>query len=172
MSAECWLAVVGYESSYEVSDRGRVRGLDRIDAAGRQWRGLVLRLIAHGDGHMHVSLSMGGVVRTHFVHRLVLAAFVGPCPEGHEVCHGNGRPDDNRLSNLRYGTQSANTLDRVRHGAHHQSRKTHCPQGHEYDEGNTYRRPNRTNRECRTCMRERTRVNMRAVRTAKEGATP
>ncbi len=30
--------------------------------------------------------------------------------------------------------------------------KTHCPQGHPYSEANTYRRPSRGHRECRTCM--------------------
>ena len=36
-------------------------------------------------------------------------------------------------------------------GEHH-AKKTHCPQGHEYDEANTYRW--RTSRYCRTCMSE------------------
>lgn len=34
------------------------------------------------------------------------------------------------------------------------ARKTHCPQGHEYDEANTYVRPT-GQRVCRTCHRER-----------------
>jgi hypothetical protein len=42
------------------------------------------------------------------VHRLVLLAFVGPCPAGHEVLHLNHQPADNRLENLRYGTRSEN----------------------------------------------------------------
>ena len=36
-----------------------------------------------------------------------------------------------------------------------QSAKTHCPQGHPYDEANTYRYPNTGHRRCRTCHRER-----------------
>jgi DNA-binding transcriptional regulator YiaG len=50
-----------------------------------------------------------------FVHRLVMLAFVGPCPAGHEVRHINGDPSDNRLVNLRYGTRSENQKDRARH---------------------------------------------------------
>lgn len=46
----------------------------------------------------------------------MLAAFVGPCPEGLEVCHLDGDPLNNRLSNLRYDTRSANNLDKVGHG--------------------------------------------------------
>ena len=52
------------------------------------------------------------------VHRLVLEAFVGPCPEGHEGCHNDGNPLNNRLSNLRWDTPSANNRDKERHGTH------------------------------------------------------
>ena len=39
-------------------------------------------------------------------------------------------------------------------GGQHEARKTRCPQGHPYDEANTYTDPNGY-RECRTCRRER-----------------
>lgn len=42
------------------------------------------------------------------MHLLVLAAFVGPRPEGCESLHLNHFPWDNRLVNLRYGTRSEN----------------------------------------------------------------
>lgn len=51
-----------------------------------------------------------------YVHRLVLEAFVGPCPEGMQCCHKNGDPTDNRLENLRWDTASANHLDKRKHG--------------------------------------------------------
>lgn len=51
------------------------------------------------------------------VHRLVLEAFVGPCPEGMEACHD---PDpcrgNNSLLNLRWGTKTSNCKDRDMHG--------------------------------------------------------
>ena len=50
------------------------------------------------------------------VHRLVLKTYVGPCPSGMECRHLNGNPADNRLKNLKWGTQSENQLDSVRHG--------------------------------------------------------
>jgi hypothetical protein len=37
----------------------------------------------------------------------------------------------------------------------HQSRRTHCPQGHPYDEANTYFHPKSNKRACRTCGRIR-----------------
>lgn len=51
------------------------------------------------------------------VHRLVAEAFLGPCPEGLEVCHNNGIKTDNRPSNLRYDTHKANGEDASRHGS-------------------------------------------------------
>ncbi len=51
-----------------------------------------------------------------YVHRLVLEAFVGPCPEGMQCRHDNGNPHDNRLENLQWGTPLDNMKDKIRHG--------------------------------------------------------
>jgi len=48
--------------------------------------------------------------------KLVLLAFVGPCPPGMEACHENGDPADNRIENLSWGTHTDNMADRIRHG--------------------------------------------------------
>lgn len=50
-----------------------------------------------------------------YIHRLVLEAFVGPCPEGMEARHINGDHQDNRLENLCWGTKEENMKDRVLH---------------------------------------------------------
>jgi hypothetical protein len=50
------------------------------------------------------------------IHRLVMLAFVGECPEGKEVNHINGKKYDNRLSNLEYVTRSENIRHAVRLG--------------------------------------------------------
>lgn len=54
--------------------------------------------------------------RHHYVHRLVCAAFHGPCPAGHETCHRNGRHHDNVSTNVYWGTHKQNTADSVRLG--------------------------------------------------------
>lgn len=123
---ERWLPVSGFEGLYEVSDRGRVRSLDRVlpyerrdQYSGRallierRRKGQLLRPGRQSDGHVSVSLGRGHSVN---VHILVLQTFVGPCPDGHEALHWNDVPDDNRLSNLRWGTRSDNLLDAVRNG--------------------------------------------------------
>jgi hypothetical protein len=50
------------------------------------------------------------------IHRLVLEAFYGTCPDGFEACHNNGDKLDNRLSNLRWDTHKSNIQDSYRHG--------------------------------------------------------
>ena len=46
----------------------------------------------------------------------MLEAYVGPKPKGMETRHLNGNRQDNRLSNLSYGSHSDNQQDAVRHG--------------------------------------------------------
>lgn len=50
------------------------------------------------------------------IHRLVLQAFVGPCPDGMECRHLNGDSVDNRIENLAWGTKKENIADIRRHG--------------------------------------------------------
>lgn len=51
------------------------------------------------------------------VHRLVLLAFVGPCPSGMQGCHfPDQNPANNNLSNLRWDTPKANQADCDKHG--------------------------------------------------------
>lgn len=148
-----WLPVVGYEGIYEVSDRGDVRSLDRIDARGRKRRGRLRKQNYMPSGHQTISLCKDRVQSIWQVHHLVLMAFVGPRPEGAEGCHWNDNPADNRLENLRWDTRSANQLDSVRNGSHHMANRTHCPKGHEYTPENTYRYPG-GNRACNECRRQ------------------
>ena len=156
---EQWLPVVGHEGAYEVSDQGRVRSLDRNIIGGRGGvptfrKGTILRLAVHPKtGYQYCSIAS----RTQLVHRLVLAAFVGPCPEKHEACHHDGNPCNNAAENLYWGTSSANEYDKVRHGTHNHSRKTHCKNGCEFTPENTRWRVHKNYRwrECIACHRRR-----------------
>ncbi len=109
-----WLPVVGYEGIYEVSDSGAVRSLDRttMRSNGRpqRWKGKLLRIQADEAGYRCVQL-WNKTPRSHFVHRLVAAAFIGPCPDGGEVNHKDGDKSRNMHDNLEYMTP----LQNVRH---------------------------------------------------------
>ncbi len=66
------------------------------------------------DGHIKVTLKGKAAL----VHRLMLEAFVGPCPPGMQCRHIDGNPANNRIENLAWGTRSENVMDAVRHGTH------------------------------------------------------
>lgn len=130
-----WLSIPGSGGVYEASTDGRIRSVPRKVAHARSGHitlpGTVLKPVPQKSGHQQVTVRIDGLLRPRLVHHLVLMTFVGPMPEGLEGCHGNGDPTDNRLVNLRWGTRSSNVEDAVRHGTHHQTKKTRCPAGHE-----------------------------------------
>ncbi len=67
-------------------------------------------------GYLFVSLSHNGITIQEKVYRLILSAFVGPCPEGMQACHNDGNPANNVLNNLRWDTPSNNNGDKIHHG--------------------------------------------------------
>jgi hypothetical protein len=121
---EIWKTIPGFEGRYEVSDRGRVRSLDRriwrkasrLHCAGWvRYKGQLLRPGRYTI-QGHVSVPLGRPSNGKPVHSLVLSAFVGARPPGKECLHNNGNAADNRLSNLRYGTRAENNRDISKHG--------------------------------------------------------
>ena len=150
MSEGDWFSIPGWDGYYEVSIHGEVRSLDRVTTKGQRIKGKLRVPNAMPNGYLMVGLSRGSQRTARTVHSLVMEATHGPCPDGHEVCHRNGRRNDNRRVNLYYGTRSENNRDKVIHGTDHNARKTHCKQGHEFTPDNTYRKPE-GGRSCRAC---------------------
>lgn len=156
-TAEQWLPVVGHEGAYEVSDRGNVRSLDReiTTKNGKRYtrRGVALAPRRHTQGYPQVHLSGRGSVS---IHRLVLEAFIGPCPTGLEACHNDGNPENNHAANLRWDTHAGNMQDRLAHGTCRNTAKTHCPAGHRLDAPNLVpAQLRRGYRNCRVCHNAR-----------------
>ena len=112
METESWCPVADahYGKFYEVSDLGRVR---RTTSRTSGKAGKIRRpgKLTHGyEGYVLCSprKSVQG-------HVLVLEAFVGPRPPGADACHNDGNRSNNRLTNLRWDTKSANARDKFRH---------------------------------------------------------
>jgi hypothetical protein len=70
------------------------------------------------DGYLMVILQVDGTKRVAKVHHLVLEAFVGEKPKGHECSHKNGIRSDNRLSNLEWSTKRENIAKKKEHGTY------------------------------------------------------
>lgn len=91
-----------------VSSTGRIRGL----------RGEMSQQTSK-SGHKFVQVRVGGrrsKPRKLYIHREILKAFIGPCPDGHEARHLDGDPSHNVLSNLAWGTRLDQREDDRRNG--------------------------------------------------------
>lgn len=117
---ERWLPVAGYGGRYEVSDQGRVRSFHRHPSR-------LMRPRRSDKGYLKVQLTVQNKTVTRSVHRMVLEAFVGPQPTGHEGAHRDGNPGNNWLSNLGWLTRQQNAQEREdqrrARGIPHHSRK-------------------------------------------------
>lgn len=96
-------------------------------------------------------------------HRLAWEEAFGPIPAGMCVLHTCDNRACVNIDHLFLGTYQDNALDMVAKGRHGkpESKKTHCPQGHEYSAENTWLDRKRGSRHCRECMR----IRQRAART-------
>lgn len=137
---EIWKDISGYEGMYQVSNFGRVKSLDRIDAenhfrAGQIMKQKMTKGPGRGDGYMRVGLRNGKHQKEYQVHRLVAIAFI-PNPKNlpqvnHKDCNpgnncvfinpdGSVNPEKSNLEwcdakyNINYGDRNKKTADRLR----------------------------------------------------------
>lgn len=109
-----WLPVTGY-TLYEVSDDGRVR----TNGKRKDGRKFPKKEISQSiqSGYPFVSLYVGRKCKRVSVHRLVVIAFIGPCPKNkHQVNHKDGNKLNPNVENLEWVTRSENSLHAIRMG--------------------------------------------------------
>lgn len=107
-------------------------------------------------------------------HRRAWELLHGPIPSGMDILHTCDNPSCCRDEHLYVGTPLQNAADREARGRgnhvgganHPESKKTHCPQGHPYDQANTIRR--RGSRECRACKIENQRKSRQRLKRERE----
>lgn len=119
--AEIWREIPGHEGSYEASNLGRVRSLDRIVEQPlpngtirlKRWRGRVLTQTLRYDGYL--VLKLGKCLYQYGVHQLIARTFIGP--QGDKVVnHIDGIKANNVPENLEYITSPENVKHAYRTG--------------------------------------------------------
>lgn len=116
---EIWKNIPSHPD-YEVSNLGNIRTRKPINrnASLGNFRPIKPQLAGTNNQYRMFCARNLGKQSTVLIHRAVLEAFVGPCPEGMEACHNDGNGSNNVLSNLRWDTRSNNTHDQIKHGVH------------------------------------------------------
>lgn len=115
---EIWKKVLGLEEFYEVSNLGNVKSLERdgVTKYGkRKYGGNIVKPFIASTGYPSINLTKKGFRKQYLLHRLVLEAFIGKCPDGMEGCHNDGNRANCKLDNLRWDTRSNNALDKRNH---------------------------------------------------------
>lgn len=111
-----WRQIPGLEDRYEVSDTGLVRNMQTGTVRKTKVRGR--------DAYPSFIVFHEGRAKQYYLHKVVMAAFVGPRPKGFEICHWDGDKANCSLNNLRYGTKQDNWTDRKRLEEHPKRYKT------------------------------------------------
>lgn len=111
-------------------------------------------------GYGRMTVFRGGRWRVRKAHQLSHEHFKGPVPDGLVIDHLCRTPACCNPDHLEAVTQAEN----LRRGGYAlwQRSKTHCPQGHPYDEANTRLYKNR--RMCRACRNAAERARQRRLR--------
>ena len=87
---------------YKVSSYGRVK---RVSGGQGAQANKILKPWKHYKGYLQIRV---GSKKCYKVHRLIAAAFIGPCPKGKQVNHKDGIKKHNHAANLEYVTPSEN----------------------------------------------------------------
>lgn len=98
---------------YDVSDHGNVRSWYNTHGQIVDHPHLLKQSLSN-KGRPRIRIRRKDKKCTLSIHRLVLEAFVGPCPEGMQTCHYDDNPLNNHLDNLRWDTHAANVQDSIR----------------------------------------------------------
>lgn len=108
MEKEQWRPVPGFEGTYAVSNRGRVRSEARTVGARRLRRQILRASYPRRTRYAQLTLCIGNRKTCAKVHTLVAAAFLGPRPPGMDIDHIDANPRNNSASNLEYVTRAEN----------------------------------------------------------------
>ena len=110
---EIWKDIEGYEGSYQVSNLGRVRSLDRVcimkNGLKRLQKGRIMAFCIGHDGYYLVKLCSKSSKVGYRVHRLVAQAFIANPNNYPYINHKDENKHNNSVDNLEWCTPKYNT---------------------------------------------------------------
>lgn len=109
---EIWKDIEGYEGIFQVSNKGRVKSLERVVNSNGGVRIIKERIRKPQDAHgyLRVRLKNGSTDKNYFIHRLVANTFI-PNPNNlPQVNHKDENPQNNIAENLEWCTHIYNQL--------------------------------------------------------------
>lgn len=130
---EIWLPVIGYEGSYEISNFGNVKSVDRwinypssirhkygkeikIKAFSQFAKGIHLVQCIVSSGYSAVSLKINSINKTASIHQMVATVFIENKNNLPQVNHIDGNKLNNHVNNLEWCTASHNMIHAFRMG--------------------------------------------------------
>ena len=121
---EEWKDVKGYEGIYQVSSKGRVKSLNRVDARGYKIKGKLLKPRLKKDGYVDIHLSSKDKDQSPKIHRLVAETFL-PIPEELKKWYGTqylqvNHKDENKLSNVVFNLEWCSPKYNTNYGTRNQ----------------------------------------------------
>lgn len=109
---EIWKDIEGYEGFYQVSNKGRIKSLDRLVrskcGSTQLKRGKVLKPQNTRDGYLQVTLSKYSKLKTYKIHQLVGKAFLLNPNNYVEINHKDENTLNNDFRNLEWCSRSYN----------------------------------------------------------------
>ena len=119
---EVWKDIVGHEGIYQVSNKGRVKSVERkvkhVDGRVRRLKERILTNKTYRDNYPSVSLWKNNKGKEFNVHRLVAEHFLDKKSEDLIVNHKDGDKRNNDVNNLEWVTYSENTQHAIKTGLH------------------------------------------------------
>lgn len=111
LNEEIWKPVIGWEEFYEVSNLGRVKGLNRLSSSGKRLQSKIRKSVYNKKGYLILGLSKNGINKMQITHRLVAKAFI-PNPNNlPQINHKDGDKTNNKPENLEWVT----SLENIKH---------------------------------------------------------
>ncbi len=101
MANELWRPVKGYEGLYEVSNKGRVRSVERIDARGQHRKSKIMS-VKKIQNTKKVTFFRDGKSKTFTLKKLVADAFLEKPKANEKLVCVDGNPDNICAENLKW----------------------------------------------------------------------